>query len=279
MNPSLEIVLATLLWGFGAALIKWANLPSESLTFIRMVVPTIVVGGILLFQGKKLFVHHKGIYIASALNAARIFLLFWGISLTSIGNAWIILYTWPFFAVLYSPFFTSDQLNKRDLVLLCSSFLGIVIMFSTKEFSFANKDFLGMILVLLSAMLYPLSVLMLKRDAHEFTTWEMVFYMNILGAVLFLPFFVFNPLPTSTQIGIALLFGVTSGIIGFVLFYSALKRIPATLASALTYLEVVSALACGVIFFHETITITMIIGGLLVLGSTYLLQRKPSVVD
>ncbi|MCK5062697.1 MAG: EamA family transporter, partial [Candidatus Aenigmarchaeota archaeon] len=64
------------------------------------------------------------------------------------------------------------------------------------------------------------------------------------------------------------------GIVGFILFFSALKKINASTASHLTYVEVISAAIFGIVLFGELLTWNVLLGGILIIASTYFLKRE-----
>ncbi len=99
INPYLAIILAATIGGSSGVFIKLLDLPSTSMTFFRMFVPVVVLLVYLSLKKIRLFRGHYGIMlVASGLNATRMLLFFVGYLYTSIGNAVIILFTWPIFA-------------------------------------------------------------------------------------------------------------------------------------------------------------------------------------
>ncbi|MBI2665482.1 DMT family transporter, partial [Candidatus Woesearchaeota archaeon] len=86
--------------------------------------------------------------------------------------------------------------------------------------------------------------------------------------------FINKPLPTLPQTSVGIFYGALIGLVGFVLFFSALKKIKVSTVSFLSYTEVVSAIILAVIFFQETLTWNMIVGGLLIILATTLIKKE-----
>lgn len=275
MNPYFEVVLAASFWGLTGIFIKLIDLPATSTTFFRTAVPVIILSIYFLYKQNQIFRgNYKIMLLGSLLNAIRMPLYIFGFILTSIGNAVVILYTWPIFATIYSAIFLKEKISKRNILLLATAFIGIVIVYLNSEFSFSNNDFIGMTCVLLSSIIYPLTVIIFKKEANNFSKTETLFYQNIVGSLAFLPFvFINKPLPNIEQIGLGALFGIVIGLISFGLFFSALKKIKASTASFLAYIEVVSAIVLSSIIFQDIISINTIIGGALIIISTILLKK------
>src|SRR3989338_1176898 len=256
LNPYLAIFFAATIGGSSGVFIKLLNLPSTSITFFRVFVPVVILLG--YFGWKRVRVFHGNYWImlvASALNAARMFLYMVAYLYTSIGNAVIILFTWPIFATLFGMLLLKERVTKRTALLIGVAFLGIMIMYLNKEITFGNRDVIGMGAMLLSAIIFSLTA-------------------------VFLPFiFINEPLPTLTQTIIASIYGFLVGIAAFLLFFFALKRLPMNHFSLFTYWEVPAALIFGAVFFREAITIDMIIGGTLILIAGISLREKEAAPD
>lgn len=273
-NPYLETLLAATIWGSTGLFIKTLQLPSTTLTFIRAVVPALIIGVYLFSKRKKLF--RKGILPmiwASVLNGIRMLLYFIGFNLTTVGNAVIILYTGPVFVTLFSSLYLKEKITYKKVLLLLLAFAGILVMYSNSYFSFTNKDFIGMTAVLFSTIIFAFTVIIFKKEIDKYSRLETVFYQNLIPVFMFLPFlFINQPFPTLFQWTLGSIYAFLIGVVGFTLYFSALKRIDASTSSILTYVEVVSAITLAVVFLHETITWNMVIGGAMILTSTILLN-------
>ncbi len=276
LNPYFEIILAGIIWGLSGIFVKILPLPATTITFFRLAVPTIILLIYLKIKKTPLFTgNNKPLLIASTLNAVRVFLYTIGFIFTTIGNGVIILYTWPIFTTLLSMIYLKEKVQKRTFLLLTIAFAGIIVIYSNHKFSFSNKDFIGMTAMLLSSLIYTITIIIFKKELPKYTPIETIFYQNFVGAIIFLPFLFSNkPFPTLSQISIGTIYGIVIGIIGFILFFAGLKKLKTSTASFLTYIEVVSAIIFGIIIFKETITWNMIAGGLLIITSTILIKKE-----
>lgn len=275
INPHIKVLIAALIWGSSPAFVKYLDLPTSSISAFRLVIPTLILLVYLWQQEIKLFRGNMRIMIlASFLNAIRMFFYFLAIKHTSLANATIILYTWPIFAALFGYIFLKERIKSSHALLMLLSFIGIIIVYSQNEISFNNNDFLGMSSMLLAAIVYASTFIIFKKESKNYNQYETVFYQNLIGAIIFLPFlFINEPFPALDQIGIAIFFAILIGLIGFSLFFSALKELKASVVSGISYMEVVSAIFFGIIFFHETLTWQILVGGSIIMVSTYLMKR------
>ncbi|TVR39244.1 MAG: DMT family transporter [Bacteroidia bacterium] len=276
LNPYLAIIIAATIGGSSGVFIKLIDLPATTITFFRMAVPVIVLLGYLHYKGTKLFRgNYRIMMVASVLNATRMFLFFVGYLYTSIGNAVIILFTWPIFGSLFSAIFLKEKVSLRTALLIGLAFMGIVIMYLNKEISFGNEDFIGMAAMLLSAILFSVTAVIFKKELVYYSRTETIFYQNLVGAVAFLPFiFINTPVPSALQTGAASFYGFLIGIVAFTLFFHALRRLKMSHYALFTYWEVIAALFFGVLFFREQITWNMLVGGSLILATGIMLRKK-----
>lgn len=275
LNPYLAIILGATIGASSGVFIKLLDLPATTITFFRMFIPAAVLLVYLLYKKTRLF---RGNYplmmLASGLNAARMFLFFIAFLYTTIGNAVIILYTWPVFAVIFSAIFLKEKVSWRTAMLIALAFAGIVIMYSGKEISFGNQDFIGMAAMLVSAIIFSITAVIFKKELVNYGKTETIFYQNLLGAIVFLPFlFINRPLPTPIQATVASVYGFLIGIVAFILFFYALKKLKMSHYSLFTYWEVPAALVFSAIFFREAITLDMVLGGGLILTAGILLRK------
>ncbi len=271
----IAVVIGALLAGLSGLFIKSASLPPASYAFFRTLVPAALMAIWMVYRGIPFMKgNYTNMLLGSLLNAIRMYFFFMAYILTSIGNAVLISYTWPIFATLLSAIFLKEKVSRRNVYLLFTAFMGIVLVYINKPFSFADKDFTGMSAALAAAALYSGSIILFKKEADNYTRNEILFYQNICSVLIFLPFVLLqDPPPVSTDIMISLSHGLFLGTIGFGFFFFGLKHLPASTASAITYVEVISALLVGVFWNDEALTWNMLAGGAIILGATSLMKK------
>jgi drug/metabolite transporter (DMT)-like permease len=70
-----------------------------------------------------------------------------------------------------------------------------------------------------------------------------------------------------------LIFALLSGIFPHLLLYKGLQKIQASVAGVILLLEPISATILAAIFFNQLITFNIIMGGILILISNYLVIK------
>jgi len=276
MSPFYNIVFATSLWGLAGPFIKWMHLPPTSAVFFRFSIPLIALLIHFFITGRRVkFKADKWMLFASFTDALRMFTFLLGFTYTSIGNAVIVFYTWPVFVMIFSTLLLKETIDKQKLFMISLSFLGILVIFSQKSISFSSQDLWGMSAVLLSAILNALCVVIYKKKSDEYDRYDTIFYQNMVGAVLFAPFILFNqPFPMWEQSLLGVGYGFVIGYFCYLFFFPALKAMNASLVGILTYFEVVSAVILGIVFFGESLTIQSFLGGMLIISSAIIIKMQ-----
>jgi drug/metabolite transporter (DMT)-like permease len=140
LNPYFKVITAALLWSTSGIFIRVLKLSPGIFSFYRMAIPALFLFIFLKIKKEKLI---KGsirlLLLGSLLNAARLFLYYISFNYTSLGNAIIILYTWPVFMTILGFIFLKERINLRNIVLLITTFLGIIVVFIKKGFSFQDR--------------------------------------------------------------------------------------------------------------------------------------------
>ncbi|MEM7656778.1 MAG: EamA family transporter [Bacteroidota bacterium] len=274
--PILAVLLAATLAGSAGVFIHYIEIPATSISFIRSVIPAVLAGiwmkwkGIAFFRG-----NYRVMLIASGLNAIRLFFFFSAYQLTSIGNAVTISYTWPIFVSLGSAWVLKETISVRNRWLMLLAFIGVGVVYANQEFSFENQDFLGMLAALGVAITYACVLVIFKKESNTYRPFETIFYQNLLGIAVFLPFFWFNePAPTPLDWSLSVGFSVLLGVIAFSFFFYGLSKLKASTASNLAYIEIVSAFLLGTFWLGQELTWNMLLGEAIIMGTTFWLRKE-----
>lgn len=268
------VLIAASIAGVSGLFIKSMQINPVSQAWLRMATPTVLTAiwltltGVPLLQG-----NWRKMSLVSVLGAVRMVFFFVAYTYATIGNAVIIFYTYPIFTALLSKIILREQITRRQVILLIVAFTGILLAFSNKPFDLANDDIIGMLAAMASALIYALTVVLFKSESKNYSLPQLLFYQNAAGLFLLVPFFQFRE-AVAMDYSLGIGYGLLIGILAFSLFFFGLKKLKASTASALMYMEVVSALTLSVLFYDEQLTWTMILGALLIVSSSLLLKRK-----
>lgn len=270
------VVICALIAGSNGLFIKFmSSMSAGSIAWFRTAIPVLVLlPGVWRHEGLRPKGNYKLMLLASLINAARMYLFLLAYIYTSIGNAVVLFYSYPIFVTVIESVYYKRNIKPRQFIFLGLAFLGIIITYAGKPFSFESKDFIGMLAALGASFGYAITVIMFKSETDNYSRNRLIIYQNIIGAFLFIPFLWALPDAQLDHLMIAPVYAIVIGVVVFKLFFYGLNHLPAATASSLMYLEVVSAILLGYLLLGEVLTWNTYVGGALILTSSYLVTRQ-----
>lgn len=277
--PVVAVLVAAALGASSGLYIKGLEFSSLALAGFRMGIPFVLSLPFVLARGTALGHpdQRRALWVASAFNAARMLLFIVAYKLTSIGNAVVLLYLWPVFALVFGCFRDRRAPSRGQVGILALAVAGVAVMNLHRSFSLGGTDLVGSGAMLGSAALFAVTALLFKKALAQVHETDTLYFQNGIGALVFLPFLIAE-VPTASlgSVGLASVYGLVVGFGAFGLFFFAMKRLPLFQYSALAYSEVPFGVALGVVVLGEAVVWNQVVGAVLVLGASFLAQRtKP----
>lgn len=159
------VILAAAVGASSGLYIKSISLSSFALTGFRMGIPFLFF--LPLVIKNKLVLGMKGsrkkILLGSLLNAVRMFLYVLAYKLTTITNAVVLLYLWPIFALLLDNFIYKKKLRLNEILILFMALSGVIMLNLRQGYSLTGSDFLGSVVMILSALIFSVTMLVFKN--------------------------------------------------------------------------------------------------------------------
>ncbi|MEE9372409.1 MAG: DMT family transporter [Saprospiraceae bacterium] len=276
------LVLCAVLAGLSGILIKMMpTMNASNIGGLRMALPVIGFGLYLKLQRIQIFRrNYKKMIFASGLNAFRLYFYFIAYIYTSVGSAAILFYCFPIFVALMGHWFLEERMSRSQWMFLFLAFCGLIVAYSHQSFSFDNSDFIGMSSALVAGLGYAVTVVLFKSESQNYNSSEMVFYQNLVGMFIFMPFLIKDyEAISSHDIWFCLIYTFVVGFVVFKLFFIGLKYLDASIASSIMYLEIVSAIFFSYIFLGEKLSSNMILGGAMIVISSFMINRLRTIKD
>lgn len=269
------VILAALIAGSNGILIKaMPSLSTGAIGWFRAGIPVLVLlPGLIKSNQLRVKGNTKILVWASVINAVRTYFFLLAFIYTSVGNAVVLFYVYPLFITLIETTIYKVSINRSQIYLMLLAFVGIGFTYADKPFSFESRDFIGMLAAVLAAIGYAFFVSIFKRQTQDCNRNQLLFYQNLAGAILFLPFLLMVKQVAWPHVGIGIGYGLLIGIVQFGLFFFGLKYLNATMAASLMYLEVLSAVVLSYFILDETLTWNTYVGGTLILISSFFITR------
>lgn len=193
---------------------------------------------------------------------------FLSIQISSVAVALVTFSTFPLFVTFTEPFLFNETLQKKDIAVALTVFIGIVLVIP--ELNFANTVTQGAAWGIFSGFTFALLALVNRKNARTCDPIAVAFYQNLFAALfLILPLVISRPaFPAINDFPDILFLGVVCTALSHTLFIKALRRIRAQTASVITGLEPVYGIVLAFFLLNEMPTIRTLFGGIVIIGAT-----------
>ena len=226
----LQVLLAALLWSLAGVFIKFLDLHPLAIVFYRSLFASLVF---LPFLKRGEIRVGSPIVVAAITYTAAISAFVSANKLTSAANAIVLQYTAPVFVFLFSWLVLGEKISRLNGSALTIAMAGVAII----SFDSAGRpEMAGVLLALLSGVLFAAYMINLRRTqatSPVYLTW----LINIVCALLLLPFVTAHLALTLAQIGILALMGAVQLGLPYFLFSKGLKTISVQEASLIALIE------------------------------------------
>ncbi len=199
----------------------------------------------------------------------------------------LLLYTQPVWTIFFGRLFLGEKITSVKLVSVLLGIAGMVVLFESWETA-SGLPLPGVAAALAAGVLLSLWVILGKRssalDQHYITTtfgWSGFASLWLLlllpAANLLIPdkgFVKLTPGLSPADWGYLVVFAMVGGAVPHLLFYRSLRRLSASVAGIILLLEPVSATILAWIFFSQKIDGYVLLGGVFILVSNYLVIRS-----
>lgn len=196
---------------------------------------------------------------------------FWAVQLAGIAVATLTFATFPLFTVFLNA--ALQRTRPRALEIAAGLVIVVAVAMLVNVDIAGSDQRLGAIAGLASAVAFALFGIFSKSLGHELSPVLVSLYQNAVVAVVLVPFVALagSPPRHATDWFWLMVLGVVTTALMHQLYFYALQRLAPTTCSGFVALEPVYAIVFAAIFFHEPLTIWVMVSAALILGASVLL--------
>lgn len=275
---SVSVLLAGILWGTMGLFVRRLNawgLASMSIVELRSLFTAILLfTGLAIGNRRALRIRWRDLWCFLGTGVCSVvffnFCYFQTIAATSLSLAAILLYTSPVFVLLLSALFFRERITLRKVGALILSVTGCALVSGLGGGALSPRHILTGLGAGFGYALYSIfSRCALNRGYSSLTITAYTFLMASIGGAFFTDF---SAVGTSLQAhppawGFVLLYAVVTTVLPYLLYTYGLQHIPNSAAAVMACVEPVTATICGLMIFHETLTVFSAAGiGLVLIG-------------
>ncbi|WP_082193401.1 DMT family transporter [Bacillus rubiinfantis] len=283
MRGKLKLLSAMLIWGSIGIFVKNIQLSSSEIALMRGVIGSLFLLGIWLLMKQKLsFQAVRRNAIPLLLSGAAIgfnwILLFQAYRYTTVSNATLSYYFAPIFVMILAPFILKEKLSFFHIISIIAAMVGLFLVNIGGTGGNADGEHVVGILYGLSAAALYASVVLFNKFIKNLSGFETTIIQLVIAVIVLFPYVLLKDGFHVTDIsGKGILFMILVGVvhtgIAYYLYFTSLKDLKGQTIAVLSYLDPVSAVIFAAIFLNESMALIQIIGGILILGSTYFSER------
>jgi len=197
---------------------------------------------------------------------------------TTLTNATLGYYFAPVFVMILSPFILKEQLPVKKIICIGIAIIGMLMIVGNGVSASGTEDLLGIVFGLLAAACYA-ALMLLNKFIRLMGRLEITIIQLGITALLLLPyvfltegFGVFEV--SKSSVPFIIILGIVNTGIGFWLFFSGMEKLKGQSIAMLSYVDPFVAILISAVILREHMTIVQIIGGALLLGSTFISENK-----
>ncbi len=281
-----EPLFAVILWGnsFIATKLALRELNPQTIILLRLIFGIALLVIFAIYTKKDFTLNlknHGAIFILALIAVFHLWIQVTGLEYTSAASTgWIVGVT-PVFMAILSIIFFKEKLSKTKIIGIIVAFSGLILLVSRSNMS--NIRFIeqkGDLMVLASAFTWSVYSLVNKKISLKYPPMMTILFLFIMMAVFISPFTVtrqsINAVIHLSLIGwVSILFlGIFCSGIAYVLWAKSLKELEATKVGSFLYLEPFVTVLSAWFILSETITLTIILSGLIITAGVILVNRK-----
>lgn len=284
-KEKIKIIIAMLIWGTIGVLVREINLASAEIAFFRALIGSMFLLILGIFKKQRLtgigLKRNLSLLILSgAIIGVNWILLFQGYKYTTISNATLSYYTAPIFIAVFSSLVLKEKLSIRKIIYILISIIGLFLILQaggTSNISSYN-NIKGILYGISGAVLYSI-VVILNKHIKGIPAFTITLIQLFVAGMVLLPLVIGNDklnlglVDTKSWI-IMLLLGIVHTGIAYLLYLSAIKEVEGQSIAILSYIDPIFAVLISFVFLGEPMGTLQMLGGVLILGSTYFSERK-----
>lgn len=279
----IQFVLSMIIFGTMGLIVRYIDLSSSEIALLSSSIGCLFL--MIVFLVRKRTISWKLVRV----NACILF--FSGIALggnwmflyqaydqTTLTNATLGYYFAPVFVMILSPFILKEQLPVKKIICIGIAIIGMLMIVGNGVSASGTEDLLGIFFGLLAAACYA-ALMLLNKFIRLKGRLEITIIQLGITALLLLPYVFltegFGVLGVSkSSVPFIIILGIVNTGIGFWLFFSGMEKLKGQSIAMLSYVDPFVAILISAVILREHMTIVQILGGALLLGSTFISENK-----
>ena len=279
MKYKIQFILSMIIFGTMGLVVKYIDLSSSETALLSSSIGCLFLVFVFFImkksiQWKLVKVNASTLFLSAVALGGNWVFLYQSYDHTTLANATLGYYFAPVFVMVLSPFVLKELLPIKKIVCIGVAILGMLLIIGNGISASGKDDLLGILFGLVAAAFYA-ALMLLNKFIQSMGMLEITIIQLGTTALLLFPYVLFTEgfgiLGVSrSSIPFIILLGVVNTGIGFWLFFSGMLKLKGQSIAMLSYVDPFVAILISAVILQEKMTIIQIIGGTLLLGSTFI---------
>ena len=277
-KDKLGLIFAMLIWGSMGIFVRYIDFTSSQIALSRAVVGSIVLIIFSLISHKNLSKEKikDNIIILICCGVCLGFnwiFLFQAYNYTTISIATICYYLSPIIVMFLSPILLKEKLNLIKVICIIAAMIGMLCKVKIKNGNISGGNIIGILCGLGAACLYASAIILNKFLKDISGSDSSIVQLLIAGIFLILYVLLTDGIKFSANIisiSLLLILGIVHTGIAYLIYFTVIQRLSSQTVAIYSYVDPISAIIMSSILLNERMSFLQIMGGILILGSTFI---------
>jgi len=283
---NLLIILAVIFWGssFIATKVALKELSPETIISLRLIIASVFLFFTAIVYKKYFSINlksHGVIFILALIAVFHLMIQVTGLKYTTASNTGWIIGTAPIFIVILAAIFFGEKIGLLKISGIIIAMIGLLLLIGKGNIT--NVDIIknkGDLLVLASEFTWGIYSMVNKKISLSYSPFMPILYLFLMMAVIIIPFnlnaaSVNSVFHLSLNGWISILFlGLFCSGIAYVIWAYSLRDMESAKVGAFLYFEPLVTVLAAWVLLSESITILMIISGMIITFGVILVNRE-----
>lgn len=285
MKAKLIFIVVMLTFGSIGLFVRNIELSSSEIALFRGAVGSLfLIGASFLVKQKFSFKISKRNLVLLILSGAALgfnwIFLFESYRYTTISNATLSYYFAPIFVMILAPFLLKEKWTWMKGLSIALAFLGFLLVVnpgSESSIGIYNHP-VGIMYGIMAAAFYA-SVILMNKFIKDLSDLNTTIMQLMTASIVLLPYMILTQNLNYSglslrSISLLLIVGIVHTGFAYLLYFSVLKKLKGQTIAILSYIDPISAVILAAIILNESMNFVQILGGILILGSTFISEMN-----
>lgn len=271
------LILSMCIFGTVGIFRRSIDLPSSLVALIRGIIGTCVLCGYFLIKKQSIDKQAlKENFLLLLLSGAAIgfnwIFLFEAYCYTSVATATLCYYLAPILVILAAPIVFREKLTLGKSLCSLAALVGMVLVSGILDSGFSGvSEMKGVLFGLAAAVLYA-SVIIMNKKMTGIPALDKTIFQLAFASIALVPYVLFTISPVELHMDInsgvmLLILGALHTGMAYLMYFGSMGELQAHTVALFSYLDPVLAIILSALLLSEPLTITGIVGAVLILGA------------